>query len=42
MNKDPAVYLGVDVELIWNVANDLLPELRDQVQTILASIKTTE
>jgi uncharacterized protein with HEPN domain len=31
-------YLGVDVELIWNVAKDLLPELRDQVQTILASI----
>jgi uncharacterized protein with HEPN domain len=31
-------YLGVDVELIWNVAKNLLPELRAQVQTILASI----
>ena len=35
-------YLGVDVELIWNVAKNLLPELRGQVQTILASIDVPE
>ena len=32
-------YLGVDVELIWNVANTLLPELRDQVRSILSSLE---
>ncbi len=32
-------YLGVDVELIWNVANTLLPELRDQVHVILSSLE---
>ena len=32
-------YLGVDVELIWNVACTLLPELRRQVRAILSSLE---
>lgn len=32
-------YLGVDVELIWNVARTLLPELRNQVRAILSSME---
>jgi len=31
-------YLGVDVELIWNVVEHVLPELRVQVRTILSSL----
>ena len=31
-------YLGVDVELIWNVVEHLLPELRGQVHMILSSL----
>jgi uncharacterized protein with HEPN domain len=32
-------YLGVDVELIWNVASTLLPELARQVRDILSSLE---
>lgn len=32
-------YLGVDVELIWNVANTLLPDLKNQIRIILASLE---
>ena len=28
-------YVGVDVALVWAVASDLMPELRQQVQAIL-------
>ena len=35
-------YLGVDVELIWNVADTLLPELRSQVHAILSSLESKE
>jgi uncharacterized protein with HEPN domain len=35
-------YLGVDVELIWNVARTLLPELRTQVRIILSSLESKE
>jgi uncharacterized protein with HEPN domain len=30
-------YLGVDEDLIWNVVENLLPELRIQVRTILSA-----
>jgi uncharacterized protein with HEPN domain len=35
-------YLGVDVELIWNEARILLPELRAQVRVILSSLESKE
>jgi uncharacterized protein with HEPN domain len=35
-------YLGVDVELIWNVVVTLLPELADQVRDILASLEPSD
>ncbi len=31
-------YLGVDVELIWNVVETLLPDLRIEVRAILSSL----
>jgi uncharacterized protein with HEPN domain len=31
-------YLGVDVELIWNVVETLLPDLRTEVRAILSSL----
>ncbi len=31
-------YLGVDVELIWNVVETLLPDLRTEVRAILLSL----
>lgn len=35
-------YLGVDVELIWNVARNLLPELKVQIRVILSSLEPLE
>jgi len=35
-------YLGVDAELIWNISQTLLPELRVRVQAILSSLQTPD
>jgi uncharacterized protein with HEPN domain len=39
--KDKVIrdYLGVDVELIWNVVSTLLPDLAHQVRDILSSLE---
>lgn len=34
-------YTGVDVDLVWMVASELMPKLREDVQTILDSFGTS-
>jgi uncharacterized protein with HEPN domain len=34
-------YTGVDVDLVWTVASELMPQLRDDVRTILDGFGTS-
>ena len=33
--RNPEVYLGVDLEIVWNVVKDKIPRLKRVVENIL-------